>query len=317
MRKSSGLRGSLLFMWNENCRVLLANHRITESWIHTFPTYMVKVMQVSQEIPCLIPTHSADSEKLKSDVCRIDRLVLNTIPEKIHYGEMCWHPDGKRRNYKDRLNPPHTQTMWIFEDGNREVMKARHGAKGRRGMWWELWHQGRSAVLLTVKTLMPGSACLVPSIYHQLFCLQSRIPGKSWIASPLKTLNWGLWLWGESDLLQALYLRSSLEGKILSMMAGGTTLTPSMRRNPSLLLGGDLCLSPNGFGDMCYLGYFQFQWVRVHSRDCQILTERSMSIFFRCGTHGQCSADQKFFLPVFSPTFLQFWAISKLSVMVL
>ena len=156
---------------------------------------MGKVTQVPRDIPRLILTHSADadSEKLKSDVCHIDRLVLNEILKKIHHGEMCWYsPDGKWRNYKDGLKPPHAHAMLMFEGGNREVMKARHGAKGRCGMWWDLWHQGCSAVTLTAKTLMSGSACLVHSIYRWLFCLQSHIPGKSWIASPLKTLYWGL-----------------------------------------------------------------------------------------------------------------------------
>lgn len=46
-------------------------------------------------------------------------------------------------------------------------------------------------------------------------------------------------------------------------------------------------------------------------------TASSVSISFHCGTYGQCSANPKVFLPVFGPTFLQFWAISKLSVMTL
>lgn len=106
------------------------------SWIHTFPTSMGEAMQVSQDILCLILTHSADadSEKLKSDVCQIDRLVLNEILKKINYGEMCWYSlDGKWRNYKDSLKPPHGHAMLMFEDGNRKVMKARRGAMGRCG----------------------------------------------------------------------------------------------------------------------------------------------------------------------------------------
>jgi len=152
-------------------------------------------MQVSQDIPCLILIYSADadSEKLRSDVCHMNRLVLNEIPKKICDEEMHWYsPDGELRNYKDNLKLPHALAMLMFEDGNREVMKARHGAKGRCTTWWELWLQGCGAVMLTVKTLMSGSACLVHSIHHGLFCLQSWIPGKSWIASSLKTLHWVL-----------------------------------------------------------------------------------------------------------------------------
>lgn len=82
---------------------------------------------------------------------------------------------------KDVLKPPHTQAMLMFEDGNREVRKGRHDVKGRYGTRWELRHQGCSALrLVTVKTFMSVN------IY------QSHIPGKSWIAGPLKTLYWGL-----------------------------------------------------------------------------------------------------------------------------
>lgn len=66
--------------------------------------------------------------------CLPNRLVLNEILKKINYGEMCGYSlDGKWRNYKDSLKPPHGHAMLMFEDGNRKVMKARRGAMGRCG----------------------------------------------------------------------------------------------------------------------------------------------------------------------------------------
>lgn len=123
MGKSSGLRESLLCMWNgnsESCRVLLAYPRVTASRIPIFPIYMGKARQVSRDILCLIVIHSADadSERLKSDVCHIDRLVLNEILRKIHYGEMCWYsPDGQGR-FKTTPHPGNVDVWRWKQRGN-------------------------------------------------------------------------------------------------------------------------------------------------------------------------------------------------------
>lgn len=54
---------------------------------------MGKGIQVCQDIHCLILTHSADadSEKLRSDICNINMLVLDETFKKIHYGELGWY----------------------------------------------------------------------------------------------------------------------------------------------------------------------------------------------------------------------------------
>lgn len=60
----------------------------------------------------------------------------------------------------------------MFEDGNRDVMEARHGAKRRHRMWWEPWHKGCNAVMLTVRAFLSGSSCspttlaLLPAVTH-------------------------------------------------------------------------------------------------------------------------------------------------------
>ncbi|PKU41629.1 hypothetical protein llap_8067 [Limosa lapponica baueri] len=95
---------------------------------------MGKARQMSQDIPdipcpILIDSAEADSEKLKSDVYHIDRLVLNEILKKIHYGNI--ECVGIPLMDKDILKPPHAHAILMFEDGNREVMKT--WCKGKIG----------------------------------------------------------------------------------------------------------------------------------------------------------------------------------------
>lgn len=49
--------------------------------------------KVCQDIHCLVLTHSAeaDTEKLISDSCNINMLVVEKTFKKVHYGEMCWY----------------------------------------------------------------------------------------------------------------------------------------------------------------------------------------------------------------------------------
>lgn len=66
---------------------------------------MGKGIQVCQDIPCLILTHSADagSENLRCDICNINMLLLDKTFKKTHYGEMCW--------YSLRENEGHTRAV--------------------------------------------------------------------------------------------------------------------------------------------------------------------------------------------------------------
>lgn len=108
------------------------------------------------------------------------KLVFNETLMKTHNEETCrcqYSTDNRQRSYKDCLKPPHIHAVLIFEDRSSKVTKA----KNRFG------HGGSyniKEVTFTCKqkTLMFGCACLVHGIWHWLSCL----PGKFWIANPLK-----------------------------------------------------------------------------------------------------------------------------------
>lgn len=132
------------------------------SWIHSFPAGMGKGIQVCQGIHCLILTLSVDGDSGKLSLLSATQICWSKIKLlRKHIMEKCVGiPCMKWRAYKGSLKPHHAHAMLMLEDGNRDVMEARHSAKRRHRMWWEAMHKGCNAVMLTGRALMSGSSCL-------------------------------------------------------------------------------------------------------------------------------------------------------------